>query len=82
MDEPIEAIYEAGVFKPLEPVTLPEGQKVALTVEPVRLTPSEARAQLREWNKVYDGLTEQDVTDIESMALDRSHFSPPMLNRS
>lgn len=82
MDEPIEAIYEGGVFKPLEAVALPEGQKVSLTVEPVRLTPSEARAQLREWQKVYEGLSELDVADIESMALDRSHFFPPTVTGS
>jgi predicted DNA-binding antitoxin AbrB/MazE fold protein len=31
----VEAIYSGGVFKPIEPLTLPENQRVRLTVEPV-----------------------------------------------
>ena len=38
MPEPIQAIYENGVFKPLVALNLPEHQSVRLTVEP---TPSE-----------------------------------------
>jgi predicted DNA-binding antitoxin AbrB/MazE fold protein len=32
MSKTIEAIYENGVFRPLEPVTLPEGEHVRVTV--------------------------------------------------
>lgn len=32
MGKTIEAIYENGVFKPLEPVSLPEGEHVQVTV--------------------------------------------------
>jgi predicted DNA-binding antitoxin AbrB/MazE fold protein len=31
----IDAIFAAGVFKPLDQVTIPENQRVRLTVEPV-----------------------------------------------
>ncbi|MFN4258387.1 MAG: antitoxin family protein [Gemmataceae bacterium] len=34
MTQTIEAIYEQGVFKPLQPVQLPEHLKVMLTVAP------------------------------------------------
>ena len=34
MAELIDAVYEQGTFKPLEPVELPEGQRVTLSVEP------------------------------------------------
>ncbi len=33
MAQTIEAVYEQGVFKPLQPVQLTEGQKVTLSVE-------------------------------------------------
>jgi predicted DNA-binding antitoxin AbrB/MazE fold protein len=32
MSAPIEAIYEKGVFRPLDSVDLPEGKRVSLTV--------------------------------------------------
>ncbi len=32
MDKNLKAIYENGVFRPLEPVTLPEHQEVTLAV--------------------------------------------------
>lgn len=32
MPESVEAIYENGVFRPLQPVNLPEGERVRLTV--------------------------------------------------
>jgi predicted DNA-binding antitoxin AbrB/MazE fold protein len=34
----VEAIYAGGVFKPIDPVPLPENQRVRLTVEPVDTT--------------------------------------------
>jgi predicted DNA-binding antitoxin AbrB/MazE fold protein len=34
MAKPVEAVYEHGVFKPLGPVDLQEGQAVSLSVEP------------------------------------------------
>jgi tRNA(fMet)-specific endonuclease VapC len=37
MTQVIEAVYEQGAFKPLEPVELPEGQRVTLSVEPISL---------------------------------------------
>ena len=32
MSKIIEAIYERGVFRPLEPVSLPEGEHVQVTI--------------------------------------------------
>jgi len=40
MSEPIRAIYENGVFKPLEALYLPEHQQVRLTVEPAQSEPA------------------------------------------
>lgn len=33
----IEAIYHHGVFEPLEPVDLPEKQRVRLSIEPAKM---------------------------------------------
>ena len=44
----IEAIYRHGVFEPLQPVNLPEEQRVTLSVEPARKeTPEEWLARVR-----------------------------------
>jgi predicted DNA-binding antitoxin AbrB/MazE fold protein len=41
MNKHVEAIYEGGVLKPLEPVSLPERQKVALMISWSVTTPSD-----------------------------------------
>jgi predicted DNA-binding antitoxin AbrB/MazE fold protein len=76
MAELIDAVYEQGMFRPLEPVELPEGQRVTVSVEPGALAPEEAEEQLRAWRTVYEGLSESDISEVEAMALDRGHFSP------
>ncbi len=74
MARAIEAVYEHGAFRPLEPVELTEGKKVRLSVDVVEegLTPDEMLALAR---KVYEGLSEENIREIEAIALDRSNFS-------
>ena len=67
----VEAVYEKGVFRPLEPVALEEGQRVALSVKPQALSPAEADAKLRAWQEVYAGLSAEDVEEVERIALAR-----------
>jgi predicted DNA-binding antitoxin AbrB/MazE fold protein len=43
----IEAIYEDGVLTPLEPLELPERQRVRVTVEPVATITQDDRAAAR-----------------------------------
>jgi predicted DNA-binding antitoxin AbrB/MazE fold protein len=50
----IRAIYENGVFRPLEPVDLPEGTKVALEI--LRVEGDEADRGLK---RVYEILSER-----------------------
>ena len=72
MDYILEAIYEHGVFKPLESLKLPEQQKVMITIQlPPVENPDE---ELESWHQVYAGLSDSDIREIESIALDRSHF--------
>jgi predicted DNA-binding antitoxin AbrB/MazE fold protein len=69
----IEAIYQNGIFKPLQPVSeeIEDGKKVELTVSEKRLNPEE---MLKLASQVYEGLSEEDIDEIERIALDRSNF--------
>ena len=70
MTKIIEAIYENGVFRPLQPETVAfqEGQivrlKIAAETEPESL-------QLAA--RVYEGLSKEEINDIERIALDRGN---------
>jgi len=68
----IEAVYESGVLTPLEPLDLPEHQRVILTIQIPVL--ENAEAMLRAWQQIYEWLPEQDLVEIERIARDRSHF--------
>lgn len=73
MTQILEAVFKDGSFKPLNNGSLPfaEGQRVKLTVE----TPAETQDDLIELAaQVYDGLTEEEVNEVERLALDRGSF--------
>lgn len=80
MAEVIEAVYEDGMFRPLEGVDLREGQRGALVFAPVTKSRREAEDLLRAWQLVYEGLSEDDIAAVEAMALDRSRFAPEREN--
>jgi predicted DNA-binding antitoxin AbrB/MazE fold protein len=67
----VEAVYEKGIFRIKFPkeLSLSEGQEVILTVE----TPEE-EDPLSLLTGVYDGLSEQEIEEIEGVVLDRSPF--------
>ena len=71
MTQTIEAIYQNGIFKPLVPVSegLLDGEKVKLVVE----TEDENLIMKLAVN-FYEGLSEEDIDEIEKIALDRSNF--------
>jgi len=72
MEYTLEAIYEGGVFKPLKSFKLPDHQKVTITIHhPSLENPDE---KLESWQQVYAELSDQDIVEIESLALDRSNF--------
>lgn len=75
MGQVLEAVFEKGSFTPVEAVELPEGQRVSLSVEPLAMTQAEADAYLRDWRKLFEGFSEQEVADLEAVILDRSRFS-------
>ena len=68
----IDAVFEKGVFRVLssEPLQLSDGQHVRLQIE------SKTRAQeiLDAAAAVYDGLSEEEIDEIERIALQRDDF--------
>ena len=72
MSEIIEAVYEKGVFKPLQALELPEGQHVRLVVEATETSSSEDILALAA--QVYEGLSPEDIDAIEHIASNRRDF--------
>lgn len=72
MKETIEAVYENGVFRPLKPPALPTGQHVRLEIEVTRGGSSDQILALAAG--VLEGLTEDQINEVERIALDRSDF--------
>ncbi len=66
MKETIEAIFEEGVFKPVQRPAIPEGQHVHLTVETSARTGDEDPLELAA--RVYQGLQPAEVDEIERIA--------------
>ncbi len=68
----VEAIFEGGVFKPVERPEIPEGEHVQLTVEMAERAAAEDPLELAA--RVYRGLLSEEIDEIERIALDRSQF--------
>ncbi|HEX4959505.1 MAG TPA: antitoxin family protein [Thermoanaerobaculia bacterium] len=68
-----DAVYEDGVLKPLQDPGLPENHHFLVQVQ--ELGEKKSAAELAEWHRVYEDLSEEDVTEVESVALDRNQFS-------
>ncbi|NJM73289.1 MAG: antitoxin family protein [Scytonema sp. RU_4_4] len=68
----LKAIYENGVFRPLEKPNLKEGESVKITVEST--TPFTPQEMLKLAAEVYEGLLETDIDEIEEVALQRDNF--------
>ena len=71
MTQTIEAIYQNGIFKPLNPIpeSISEGEKVKLVVE----TEEDVNPIIKLAENFYEGLSEEDIDEIERIALDRSN---------
>lgn len=70
MKQTINAIYDKGVFRPLENLAISDGKQVRLTVE----TSSEPIDLLELAAQVYQGLSEEEIDEIEKIVLNRSNF--------
>ncbi|TVM02908.1 MAG: hypothetical protein CV087_07845 [Candidatus Brocadia sp. WS118] len=72
MSKTIDAIFENGVFKPITPISISEHKKVTLIIANEY---EELSDVILLASRVYDGLSAQEIEDIEKVATDRSHFS-------
>ncbi len=72
MTRTLEAIYEQGVLRPIEDPGLTEHQRVVLELR--ELPSDDADRQLDAWHEVYEGLSEDQLAEVEAIALDRSNF--------
>ncbi len=72
MVQTMKAVFENGTFRLLEPpaVTLVNGQHVRLTVE-TEGTPDDVLVLA---GQVYDGLSDEEIEDVERISLDRRGF--------
>lgn len=72
MRQTIKARYHHGVLQPLEPLILADEAEVQLTVE----TDSTVSADdiLQRAARVYQGLTADEVAQVEAIALNRQEF--------
>jgi predicted DNA-binding antitoxin AbrB/MazE fold protein len=67
----VDAIYENGMLKPLETLDLPEHQRVRITIhEPLE----SLEETLEAWHQVYEGCADEEIAQIETIALDRTRF--------
>ena len=72
MKQIVEAIYIDGVFKPVKPLNISEGQHVRLEiVEPTEENPEDL---LELAAQVYDGLTDDEIDKIEKVSTQRLDF--------
>ena len=67
----IEAVFQNGTFRPINPANLiiEEGQRVKIVVES-----DELPSVLQLATQVYDGLTPEEINEVENIALDRREF--------
>ncbi|MBI4690771.1 MAG: antitoxin family protein [Nitrospirae bacterium] len=72
MPKTVEAIFEEGVLKPISPLNIPEHKKVTLIIEDEHV---ESTDILSLSSMIYNGLSPEDIKEIEELAFDRSHFS-------
>ena len=72
MKATVEAIFEDGVFKPVDRPEIAEGQHVQLTVETTARLEHEDPIELAA--RVYRGLPSEEIDEIERIALERAHF--------
>jgi predicted DNA-binding antitoxin AbrB/MazE fold protein len=72
MTQTVEAVYQNGSFRLVKPEEIPlrEGQNVRLTIE----TDENRDDVLALAAKVYEGLSEEEINEVEEIAFDRKEF--------
>jgi predicted DNA-binding antitoxin AbrB/MazE fold protein len=81
MSKVINAVYTNGVFRPLEPVVLPEGEPVQVHVPERPLVPPERLAALEAFEAMCEELTEEQWHVFEEAVQRRPWFGGRQLDR-
>ena len=76
MTRVLEAVYEDGVLKPLTDPGL-EHQRVVVEIR-LSSEPT-AESELEKWHRVFEGFSDAQIAEVETIALDRSHFCNALL---
>jgi predicted DNA-binding antitoxin AbrB/MazE fold protein len=74
MSKTVEAVYEKGMFRPLEPVALPEGEHVQIIVPEISEEVRKRLEALEEFEKGFEDLTEEQWELLEDAAKRRPFF--------
>ena len=74
MSKVIAAVYTHGVFRPLEPVVLPEGEPIQVQVPERPPTQQERLAVLEAFDAAFEELTEEQWRVFEEAAQRRPWF--------
>jgi len=80
MSKTIDAIYEKGVFRPLEPVTLPEGKQVQVTVPETTPEVQRRLAALDAFHASFEDLTEEQWRRFDEAVQRRPWFGDRKLD--
>lgn len=74
MIEQFQAIYENGGFRPIgvPGVSLSDGDLVRITVEPISQNGAQNVLDLAAG--VYAGLSQEEIAEVEQIAMDRTSF--------
>jgi predicted DNA-binding antitoxin AbrB/MazE fold protein len=81
MSKVIQAVYTNGVFRPLEPVVLPEGEPVQVHVPEKFPTLHDRLVALDAFDAVHEELTEEQWRMFEEAAQRRPWFGGRQLDR-
>ncbi len=76
MTKTIDAIYENGVLRPLEPINIKEHTKVRITLEVETERRKKIEEILESARKSYEGLSEEQISVVESARLSKTLFFP------
>jgi predicted DNA-binding antitoxin AbrB/MazE fold protein len=72
MRQTVRARYHDGILEPLEPLALADETEVQVTIESAATVGADEI--LKRAGQVYQGLTPEQVAQIEALALDRRRF--------
>ena len=74
MSKTIEAVYEKGVFRPLEPVMLPEGERVRVSMPELSAEVQQRLATLDDFEATLEDMTEEQWEKFDEAVQRRPWF--------